>query len=357
MNAFMNNGTRMAKYDGITSHPLFIGGINGARAAVEYYNPLYSNFHRIVWTRAPKFVEQLFAVDGNKYSNKSLWIQFKHVMEYMCAGFSGLPQFSVDVDPMTGGHAGNVLNFPTKANWAPATLTVTLYELAGGLVDKVIEKCWMRQLMDPQSGYMSLGGLAAVDGNRNPVLLEEGAEVGTNNDGVGLDVNPASWSGEFIYIQTDPTGLQVEQAYYFSNVIPTTTGIDRNYTGADHNLTQAQITFNAYCTQSTIVNAIADKYLKKYYVASNSANWNPELGDVLNTDGTLDANVFGQVPQENSFGTNLGNRAAFTYVPQSTAAPFKQYDLNTSINSKNEEGVKQNPIFANPETRASAETE
>lgn len=317
----------------LTKYSLFVGGNNATHHALKNYSPMLNSFGRLFMVRPPIALLKMFGgSDANLYSPDSLFIQFKHMLEYMNKSVSGFGEKTLEAaSPIQGGFAGRQWSVPTVTKETTTSVQIGLYEMVGAPVYTVIDG-WMNGIGDENSGLATYGGWIAggKDAEGKPVRLYRRAEESQ----YGIEFNEANHTCEFIYVMHDRSGAQVERAVMLPDCYPT--GIDEgqilNMDGAgNHDIVQYNITFNCVVYRSPIITAIANDLLKQYRIVSNSLNFNPELGDaVYAPDNTgLFQRSLGAVPVDSATGTNIGNVPAFrpNNTPKTVLTSEKDMDI------------------------------
>lgn len=300
-----------------TSYSMFVGGTNATHHALENYSPLMNGFGRLFMVRTPLAIAKMFAGGDDIYNKNSLFIQFKHMLEYMNRSVEGFDQKTLDVagTPIQGGFAGRSFNTPTVTKETTTSVQIGLYELVGSPVYTVIDG-WMNAIGDENSGLATYGGY--ISGGKNSKGLEQRLYT-TDGKTDGIPFNEANHTAEFIYVLHDRSGAQVERAVMLADCYPT--GIDEGAVlnmpeGGTHDNVTYNVTFNCVVYRSPIITAIANDLLKQYRIVSNSLNFNPELGDAVYAQN--DANTFsralGAVPTDSATGTAVGNIPVFSAV-------------------------------------------
>lgn len=317
----------------MTDYSFFVGGLSASNNALKHYTPLVTGYNRFFIVRPPWFVIDYFKhYDGGNswYSPNSLWIQVKHILEYAFMTITGFQDPTIETDQMQGGYAGRGINIPTGRTGHTSSIQITVPEFSGSPVRQVIRDVWMNGIIDEVSGATTYQGKVAVDKYGNPAYVPKGEVIGTAaQPGIGKPVNEAYHSAEAIFVQTDRSLLNVENAIMCAHMYPTSFTYPVDYTGTgQHDLAQAQITFNVTTYRSGPVTAIADKLLKQYMISCNSMNMNPELGNIFNDDGTIDTNVMGKVPYERSNNTRMGNQPVYTYDDAYVPKQYETVELN-----------------------------
>lgn len=306
------NGTDFTKYS------MFVGGTNATHHALLNYSPLMNGFVRIFIVRSPYAIARMFAgPSGALYSPDSLFVQFKHALEYMCRSITGFGDKTIDKagTAIQGGFAGRSFNTPTVTRDTTESVTIGLYELTGSPIYTVIDG-WMNAIGDENSGYATYGGYigGGYDSNgKSRRLYKYANESNANAD--GIEFNEANHTMEAIVVLTDRSGAQVERAVMLADMYPLSISqsavLDMAAGGGHDNVTY-DLQFNCVAYRSVIINAIADDLLKQYRIVSNSLNFNPQLGDaVYGNNGKFNRSL-GEIPFDSASGTNIGNIPSFT---------------------------------------------
>lgn len=299
----------------LTKYSMFVGGTNATHHALRNYSPLMNGFGRLFMVRPPKAVLKMFAGDdANLYSKDSLFIQFKHMMEYMNRSVTGFQEKTLENagTAIQGGFAGRQFNTPTVTKETTNNFTVGLYEMEGSPVYTVIDG-WMNAIGDENSGLATYGGW--ISGGTDVNGLEKRLYRRENESDDGIAFNESNHTAEFIYVMHDRSGAQVQRAVLLADCYPT--GIQQSqvldYQAGQHDNVTYDITFNCVVYRSPIITAIANDLLKQYRIVSNSLNFNPELGDAVyeNDNVNLFQRSLGAVPVDSATGTNIGNVPAF----------------------------------------------
>lgn len=328
------SGGREFNAPDLTKYSMFVGGTNATHHALRNYSPMLNGFGRLFMVRPPYAILKMFAgSDANLYSSDSLFIQFKHMLEYMNRSVSGFSDKTLEnaSTAIQGGFAGRSFNTPTVTKETTQSFTVGLYEMTGAPVYTVIDG-WMNAIGDENSGLATYGGW--VSGGYDPVTKKEKRlykRDGESDEGIAF--NEANHTAEFIYVMHDRSGAQVERAVLLADCYPT--GIAQGNIlnmdqGGTHDNVTYDIQFNCVVYRSPIITAIANDLLKQYRIVSNSLNFNPELGDAVYAanDPTLFQRSLGPVPVDSATGTNIGNIPVFrpTNTPKTIAANEKAMD-------------------------------
>ena len=302
----------------LTKYSGFVGGANATHHALRNYSPLLNGFGRLFMVRPPKAILKMFAgSDANLYSKDSLFIQFKHMLEYMNRSVTGFQEKKLEnaSTPIQGGYAGRSFNTPTVTKETTQSIQVGMYEMVGAPVYTVIDG-WMNAIGDENSGLATYGGW--ISGGKDANGIERRLYRRSSESDEGIAFNEANHTAEFIYVMHDRSGAQVERAVLLADCYPE--GIAQQNIldmpqGSTHDNVTYEITFNCVVYRSPIITAIANDLLKQYRIVSNSLNFNPELGDAIYAPDNV--NLFqrslGEVPVDSATGTNIGNLPAFSF--------------------------------------------
>ena len=150
------------QFDGadMTKYSMFVGGTNATHHALRNYSPMLNGFGRLFMVRPPKAILKMFAgSDAYLYSKDNLFIQFKHMLEYMNRSVTGFDSKTLEnaSTPIQGGFAGRQFNTPTVTKETTTSFTVGLYEMVGAPIYTVIDG-WMNAIGDENSGLATYGG-------------------------------------------------------------------------------------------------------------------------------------------------------------------------------------------------------
>lgn len=309
-------GGRQFDAPDFTKYSMFVGGTNATHHALRNYSPLMNGFGRLFMVRTPLAIAKMFAGGDDLYNTNSVFIQFKHMLEYMNRSVTGFQEKQIEnaQTPIQGGFAGRMFNTPTVTKETTNSVTIGLYELVGSPVAQVIDG-WMNAIGDENSGLATYGGW--ISGGTDATGIERRLYARSGESTEGIAFNEANHTAEFIYVLHDRSGAQVERAVMLADCYPTgiaqAQALDMGPGGTHDNVTY-DVTFNCVVYRSPIITAIANDLLKQYRIVSNSLNFNPELGDAVYADNnaSLFNRSLGAVPTDSATGTNVGNIPVFT---------------------------------------------
>ena len=326
-------GGRQFDAPNFTKYSGFLGGLNATHHALKNYSPLMFGYNRLFMVRPPLAVMKMFAgSDANLYSSDSLFIQFKHMLEYFnrSNAVSGGKTLELAATPFQGGFAGRQISLPTVVKDEARELTIGLHEFVGSPVATVLDG-WMNAIGDQNSGFATYGGWISggMDANKKHKRLYRRP----NESDDGIEFNEANHTAEFIYVLMSRSGAEVERAMLLADAFPL--GYERgNYFHTDiggvHDLVTLDVRFNCIAYESPIITAIANDLLKQYRIVTNCLNFNPELGDAVYDDNNtgLFQRSLGPVPVDSASGTKIGNVPAYYTDNAPKTVVMENKDIN-----------------------------
>jgi hypothetical protein len=344
-------GGRQFDAPNLTKYSLFVGGMNATHHALQNYSPMLNGFGRLFMVRPPKAILKMFAgKDADLYHTDNLFIQFKHMLEYMNRSVTGFQEKKLENagQAIVGGFAGRQFNVPTVTKETTQEITIGLYEMVGAPIMTVVDG-WMNAIGDENSGLATYGGW--ISGGFDPKDKKEKRlfmRTGDSDSEAVYAFSEANHTAEFIYVMHDRAGAQVERAVLLADCYPT--GIQQGpvldmQAGGAHDTVTYELTMNCVVFRSPIITAIANDLLKQYRIVSNSLNFNPELGDAVYADGNV--NLFrkslGSIPVDSATGTNVGNVPVYnvTNTPKTVNIPFGNID-DAKLSGQSNHTIKEN---------------
>lgn len=321
------------QFDGknITKYSMFVGGVNATNNALRQYTPLVNGYCRLFMVRPPYAIMNIFAggEPGNLYSSDSLFVQFKHMLEYMNRSVTGIGAKTLETagTPFQGGFAGRQFSVPTVTKETTQTIQIGMYELAGCPIGTVLDT-WINAIGDENSGLATYGGY--ISGGRDSSNREVPLYRYAGKSNAGIEFNEANHTCEFIYILHDRSGAQVERALLLADCYPkgwNQTAVLDMAAGGTHDLVAYEVEFNCIAYSSPLITSIANDLLKQYRIVSNHLNFNPELGDAVygDTDITTFNRALGEIPSDSVNGTSYGNLPVYNPIntPRVSAVTVK----------------------------------
>jgi hypothetical protein len=311
-------GGREFNQPDLLKYSLFVGGVNATFHALRNYSPMLNGFGRLFMVRPPYAILKMFAGNDNIYSKDSLFIQFKHMLEYMNRSVTGFAEKALETasTPIQGGFAGRQFQTPTVTKETTSEVVIGLYELTGSPILTVIDG-WMNAIGDENSGLATYGGW--ISGGKDEHDHEKRLyKYSDETSDEGIPFNESMHTAEFIYVVHDRSGAQVERAVLLADCWPKgiqqQTVLDMPAGGTHDNVTY-DLTFNAVVYRSPIITAIANDLLKQYRIVGNSLNFNPELGDAVYATNNNErfSRSLGRIPLDAASGTHVGNLPAYKF--------------------------------------------
>ena len=172
-------GGRQFDAPDLTKYSMFVGGTNATHHALRNYSPMLNGFGRLFMVRPPLAIAKMFAGGDDLYNVNSLFIQFKHMLEYMNRSVTGFAEKQLEnaATPIQGGFAGRMFNTPTVTKETTNEVTIGLYEMVGAPVFTVIDG-WMNAIGDENSGLATYGGWISggtgADGKEKRLYVRDG---------------------------------------------------------------------------------------------------------------------------------------------------------------------------------------
>lgn len=219
----------------LEEYSLFMGGVDVTHKSLLQYSPLKTGFGRIFMVRKPIVVNAIIPEKLNKV---------KHIMEYANTGITGLGDYTVDFESMSGSYVGKSIEIPMIVKDDTTAFTIKTFEFSGSPIREVIHT-WLTSVSDLHTGL-------------------------SHYHGVDLEVNQANHTAEFIYIATDQTGKNIEYACQLANCFPKGIRMDHfNYEAGQHSLVPYDIEFSCIRYESPQINELAKILLSKNLVLTN----------------------------------------------------------------------------------------
>lgn len=224
----------------MTKYALFMGGTNVINEVLQCYNPLKTGYERLFMVKKPVFLDRSIPTKLNR---------FKHILEYGHTAVSGLSGVTVNTNSITGGYTGKGFEIPSYATDDTNSITVNMYEFSGSPIREVLHT-WINGTNDLLTGLSHYNGVQ------------------------GLEHIQANQTAEFIYINTDVTGENIEYACLLANCFPKGYNLDAfNASAGSHELVEMNVEFTCTKYESIQINAVAQKLLDKYKILTNSLNF------------------------------------------------------------------------------------
>lgn len=291
-----------------------LGGLTPDIHTLRSLNPETTNRVICVMYRGPFFLMHYFS-PGDAYSSKSLFAQYKKIIEYYNTGITpNIGDASLSNAQLQGGFAGRSIPIPTTQNTqAGQTLTITVPELVGRPVAN-FHNMWIDGISDQITGLTTYHGLVAgsVDGANRPQRIFKPNE---SESTMALEPSPAWEVAEFLIIALDRSGARVEGAVAALGCVPANKVGNDIFTSNGQGSSSIQtisLVYNCQFVQSAYINDLASRYVKQFAVFGNSLNFNPGAGDAFFTSTSadkIDTPMFnnGERPYLDAVQSGLGN--------------------------------------------------
>lgn len=203
------------------------------------FNNYESGYSFLIVVKIPTFLERLKNANTD-YAN--MINSYIHILEYEFKGLDGIDNITADVSELTDNVS--TMSVITKVNaQSDSSFTMTYTEKTGTVMTRVHE-LYLRGVRDPYSTFKGYHG-----------LIDEGL---IDLDEVGFDME----TFQFLYINTDNTGKQVEKACLIVNAFPTTAETNiHNTTKGDISFKEINVEFKGFPIFNNTVDAKAKEML------------------------------------------------------------------------------------------------
>lgn len=232
----------------------FLGGIDVTDQNLDKFTPYIQGVSRVFLHKPPHFMDV-------KYPDKTR--NFKTFVEAGYTRIDGIGDVSVDFVDFEGGFAGQKFSNVSLARDDTDTITISCYELTGSPLREYIET-WITGTRDIRSGIAHYHG--AID------------------DG-SVTYGEINHTAEFMYIDMDPTGKELEYAALFAHCFPTKVSKSHlNYEKGVRDNVLTDMEFRTTKYESPAINDVGAWYLAASQVEYNYLNFTPNITqDDVNT--------------------------------------------------------------------------
>lgn len=191
----------------VTGYTLYRGTTDWTQ--LQQFDLYEKGYPYLVLVSTPEFLMKMAAADTEV---ATLVDSYRHIIEYEFIGFDSSGIDDISADPMEISNGMQAINVIGKVNMTGGTaFSMTYNERAGGTLSKMHE-LYLRSVRDPASGFKTYNGL-----------------IGTGDSAIikpeDISFQKETWS--FLYMHTDPTGLELEQAIYWIGCWPTSANISQ----------------------------------------------------------------------------------------------------------------------------------
>lgn len=221
-----------------STYGLWMGGLDVTAKNIDTFDPLRTGFVRIFVTRLPVFM--------TKFDNGEKAQRFKHLLEMGFTRVDGINDASLETEDITGGYVGAKFQVPSIVRDETDQVTIAVYEMSGSPVREFVDT-WMTGISDPLTGISHYHGM-----------------VGDPADGKCV-FKASNHTMELIFVATDPTGMDIEYACMFANMMPKSVKKSHfNYESGSHPAVSVDLEFTATKYESPQINSIGAALLNKY---------------------------------------------------------------------------------------------
>lgn len=234
----------------VTGYTLYRGTTDWTQ--LQQFDLFETGYPYLVMVSIPDFLSKMAAMDTEV---ATLVNSYKHIIEYEFTGLdSGIDDISTDsLDISNEMQAIQVIGKVNAQGGGPFAMTYK--ERAGGTLAKMHE-LYLRSVRDPASGFKTYNGLIGTDAN---------AIIKPN------EVSFQKETFSFLYMHTDPTGLELEQAIYYIGCWPTSANLSQYASKkGDINFSDVSVEFNGFPLRGSYINKKAKEILDWMNNSSNN---------------------------------------------------------------------------------------
>ena len=218
----------------------FLGGIDVTHQNLDMFTPYIRGVSRIFLHKPPAFMQERFP---------DMTRRFKTYLETGYTSLDGLSDISVDFTDFEGGFAGQRYSTVSLARDETENITIQLYELTGSPIREYLDT-WITGTRDPRSGIAHYHG----------VIAEKGADY----------YSEKNHSAEMIYVNLDPTAINIEYCAMFAHMFPTRVPkAHLNYEKGNRDNALLDCEFRTTKYESPAINNIG-----AWYIANSNVNYN-----------------------------------------------------------------------------------
>lgn len=218
----------------------FLGGIDVTHQNLDQFTPYIRGVSRIFLHKPPAFMLERFP---------DMTRRFKTYMETGYTSVDGIGDITVDFTDFEGGFAGQRYSTVSLSRDETENITIQLYELSGSPIREYLDT-WITGTRDPRSGIAHYHG----------VIAEKGADY----------YSEKNHSAEMIYVNLDPTAINIEYCAMFAHMFPTRVPkAHLNYEKGNRDNALLDVEFRTTKYESPAINNIG-----AWYIANSNVNYN-----------------------------------------------------------------------------------
>lgn len=237
----------------------FLEGIDVTDQNLDQMTPYIPGISRLYFHKTPYFMAKGFP---------ELTDNFRSYFETGFRSVTGIGNLTAEGIDIEGGWANQKFSNISTVRDETETITVSLYEQTGSPVREFIET-WMTGMRDPRSGVAHYHNQVLIPGD------QADPENGKRTD-EGVVYCERNHTGEFIYVDLDPTAQYIEYACLLAHVWPRSLPRDHlNYTSGSRDAAQLDLEFAVTKYEGKYVNDIAAYYIAHSNLQYNYLEFNP----------------------------------------------------------------------------------
>ena len=235
----------------VTGYTLYRGTTDWTQ--LQQFDLYEKGYPYLILVSTPDFLTKMADADTEV---AKLVDSYKHILEYEFTGFdsAGIEDIGTEaMDISNGMQSINVIGKTTMTGGT--TFSMNYHERAGGTLSKMHE-LYLRSVRDPASGFKTYNGLIST--GENAIIKPE-----------EISFQKETWS--FLYLHTDPTGLELEQAIYWIGCWPTSANLTQfaEVKRGDISFSEVSVEFQGFPLRGSAINRKAKEILDWM---NNSAN-------------------------------------------------------------------------------------
>lgn len=227
----------------------FLGGIDVTDQNLDKFTPYIQGVSRIFLHKAPQFMARMYP---------ELTKNFKTFVEAGYTRIDGIGDISVSFVDFEGGFAGQKFSNVSLSQDETDTITISVYELTGSPLREYVDT-WVTGTRDPRSGIAHYHG----------AIKNKSVTYGEINH-----------TAEFVYMDMDPTGLELEYTAMFAHAFPTKVSKSHlNYEKGNRDNVLMDLEFKVTKYESPAINSVGQWYLAASQVEYNYLAFRPSISE------------------------------------------------------------------------------
>lgn len=254
----------------VTGYTLFRGVTDWTQ--LQQFDLFEKGYPYLVLISTPDFLTKMADADTEV---ATLLDSYRHIIEYEFTGFDSAGLEDIGTNSLEISNQMQSINVIGKTEMTGGTtFSMTYRERAGGTLSKMHE-LYLRSVRDPATGFKTYNGL-----------------IGTNDNAIikpnEISFQKETWS--FLYMHTDPTGLELEQAVYWIGCWPTSANLTQyveNKKG-DIDFSEVSVEYQGFPLRGSAINRKAKEILDWMNNSSNKLmvhrnSWDYEYAGISDT--------------------------------------------------------------------------